>query len=108
MCPCPHFATSWSISSTARNRCGSIMSLMASGISGCLSGPRGNGISLGRCLERAFADAFLNLVVIDTRLKKERAHLHAILVNRHDEIAVDRILGRNGAPDVSPVTLKSF
>jgi hypothetical protein len=46
--PCLHSAMSWSISSTARNRCGSIMSLIASGISGCLLRPTGNRISFRR------------------------------------------------------------
>lgn len=59
-------------------------------------------------LERAFADVILNLVVIDTRLEKERTHLHAILVNRHYEVAIDRIPGRNGVPDVSHVTLQDL
>src|SRR5262249_32949107 len=43
-------------------------------------------------LERDFADVFLNSIVINTWIKKERAHLHAVPVYLHHEGTVDGIL----------------
>jgi hypothetical protein len=81
---------------------------MSSEITGCPSGVFGNLIASGRWALNVALPIWSLIVVVDRRIEQQSAHLHAIRVDRSDEITVDRVLVWRRLPDAWHVLLQEL